>query len=100
MVRRHTCIDDSIIFRKSTMNRENGEQVRIATIGGTFDTLHPGHKEYIQLAFEYADQLLIYVSSDEYCIGKKKYEVHPYEKRIQELEEFINTLNVDGHYQD
>ena len=78
---------------------QNDDSESIATIGGTFDTLHPGHKEYIQLAFEWVERVLIYVSSDEYCNGKKKYKVRPFELRVKELEEFIKTLGCEKRYE-
>jgi pantetheine-phosphate adenylyltransferase len=78
---------------------ENKNQERIATIGGTFDTLHTGHKEYIRLAFEYADRVIIYVTSDEYVNGKKKYSVRPYASRVEELEYFIQSIECDNRYQ-
>jgi len=62
----------------------------IATIGGTFNKLHRGHKEYIKLAFDYAKNVLIYVNSDEYAVKNKEH--HPisfYKKRENELKEYI-----------
>jgi len=78
------------------MNRENSEQRHIASVGGTFDTLHPGHKEYLLLAFEFADRVMIYVSSDEYCKNKKQYEVRQYATRVQELKDFLVEHNLQN----
>lgn len=69
---------------------------RIATIGGTFDTLHAGHKEYIRLAFEFAERVWIYVSTDDFANKQKKYLVRPYEVRVEKLAEFLHQ-NVDCH---
>ncbi len=75
------------------------QKERIATIGGTFDTLHAGHKEYIQLAFEFADRVWIYVSSDEFASGQKKYPVQPYEIRLEKLLEHLHQTVEHGRYQ-
>lgn len=72
------------------MTNLNGQHERIVTIGGTFDTLHTGHKEYIRLAFEFADHVWIYVSSDAYANEQKRYPVRPYEARIEELKDFLS----------
>ncbi len=77
------------------MSLKNGHQERIVTIGGTFDTLHTGHKEYIRLAFEYADRVIIYVTSDEYINGKKSYDVRPYNYRVEKLEHFIQVIQEE-----
>jgi len=74
----------------------NGARERIATIGGTFGILHEGHKEYIQLAFEYVDRVLIYVNSDEYTNGKKHYSVHPFEHRVDQLKAFIKQIGCEN----
>jgi cytidyltransferase-like protein len=83
------------------MEHKNNDQERLATIGGTFDILHPGHKDYIRLAFEYADRVLIYLSSDEYCKDKKDHEllpgflrpkVRPYDDRVKDLVEFLREI--------
>lgn len=77
------------------MKQISDEQERIATIGGTFDTIHIGHKEYIQLAFEYSDHVLIYVSSDNYIAGRKNYGSKPYRIRVQLLKEFIREIGYE-----
>lgn len=76
------------------MFRGNGHQKLIVTIGGTFDTLHKGHKEYIRLAFEYADRVLIYVNSNEYVKPKKSYDVRPYRLRVKRLKNFISKIGI------
>jgi len=73
----------------------NGYPERIVTGGGTFDTLHAGHQEYIRTVFEYAGRVLLYVSSDKYAKAKKVYEVRPYHLRVKRLEKFIiNKLGI------
>ncbi len=79
--------------------QQNGYQDRIATIGGTFDTLHTGHKEYIRLAFEYADRVLIYVSSDEYANRRKNYRVRSYQFRVKRLTNFIREIGCENRYE-
>lgn len=77
----------------------NGNSKRIATIGGTFDVLHHGHKEYIKLAFDFSDYLIIFVSTDKYLKGKKKYSVKPYKDRLKKLMEFIHQLGYQNRYE-
>lgn len=66
--------------------------MRIATIGGTFDTLHQGHKDYIQLTFEFAHYVIIYIKTDAYVNGKKSYQVRPYQERHEKLAEFVKQI--------
>lgn len=81
-------------FMGSEMSQKNKKQKTIATIGGTFDTLHRGHKEYIRLAFECADHIIIYVNSDEYVKALKSYHVRPYELRIKRLQQFLRLEGI------
>jgi cytidyltransferase-like protein len=90
------------------MEHNNNDQERLVTIGGTFDILHPGHKDYIRLAFEYADRVLIYLSSDEYCKDRKGHElrprffrpkVRPYDDRVKDLVEFLGEIKCQDRYQ-
>ena len=82
--------------RKENEHQGNGYRQRIATIGGTFDTLHKGHGEYILLAFDLADHVVIYLNSDENINGKKNYTVRTYEERLKNLQEFIHYLGYEN----
>jgi cytidyltransferase-like protein len=77
------------------MSSQNGQK-RIVTVGGTFDTLHQGHKEYIKLALDFSDYTIIYLSTNEYLSGKKtgrkNYQVRPYEERYNRLVEFVEQI--------
>lgn len=73
--------------------------MRIATIGGTFDTLHQGHKDYIQLAFDLAHYVIIYMKTDAYVNGKKSYQVRPYQERYEKLAEFVRQIGVEDKYE-
>lgn len=70
--------------------------MRIATIGGTFDTLHQGHKAYIQLAFDFAHYVIIYIKTDAYVNGKKRYQVRPYQERYEKLTEFVKQIGCQA----
>jgi len=82
-------------LKGNTINFSRDEiQERIATIGGTFDTLHQGHKDYINLAFDFAHYVIIYIKTDEYVNGKKIYQVRPYQERYEKLAEFVRRIGV------
>lgn len=69
---------------------------RRATIGGTFDNLHEGHRDYIGLAFEFANYVRIFVTSDNCARSKKVHYVQPYEERVKKLEALIqNKLKIE-----
>lgn len=88
-----------IAIRMSGKMNLNAHNVRIVTIGGTFDTLHIGHKEYIRLALEFSENVWIYVSSDDYAGEQKKYCVRPYNDRVEELKDFLTQNVIYQHYQ-
>jgi cytidyltransferase-like protein len=70
----------------------------IATIGGTFDALHKGHKEYIQIALTFSDHLIIYLKTSEYikAYKSKSYEIRSYSERYDNLKKFVFGLD-DGN---
>ena len=82
------------------MSHENQDPIkkRIATIGGTFDALHRGHQEYIKKAFDKADYVIIYMSTNEYLQYRKtkNYQVKPYEERYNQLEIFVKQLGCEN----
>ncbi len=74
------------------MSNNHNDNERRIVIGGTFDALHKGHKEYIRMAFEISKNALIYVSSDGFANKNKKYKILPYEFRKQRIQQFIDEL--------
>jgi cytidyltransferase-like protein len=82
-------------YKGTTMDRTNKDIKRIATIGGTFDTLHQGHKDYIKLSFDFAHYVIIYIKTDAYVSGKKSYQVRPYQERYAKLAEFVRQIGVE-----
>ncbi len=61
-------------------------------IGGTFDGLHDGHKEFIRKAFILGDKVLICLTSDDMAKKKQHSEkIENYENRKRKLEEFLKS---------
>jgi len=65
-----------------------------ATAGGTFNTFHLGHKEYLRIALGISDIVHISVTSDEFARSLKSYHVRPYDVRCKELEAFLDSLGA------
>ncbi|MCG3155355.1 MAG: hypothetical protein DKINENOH_01961 [bacterium] len=76
------------------MSAMNTKSHTIACIGGTFDALHVGHKEYIQMAFAAADFVLIYLASNRCVQREKKYDVRSYRDRCQRLKSYLTESNI------
>lgn len=76
------------------MSHKNGKSRVIVSLGGTFDVLHKGHEEYIRMGFAHANYAIIYVLSDEYARGLKKYHVRSYASRVQRLTSFLETMCI------
>ena len=79
-------------YSRHHTDQRNGFSERIITSGGTFDTLHAGHKEYLRLAFEYGDRILLYVTSDGFIKAKKRYKVRSYTIRVKSLQDYIDKI--------
>jgi pantetheine-phosphate adenylyltransferase len=84
---------------RTMMSTSTQIQERVVTIGGTFDAMHLGHQEYIRLAFEFGDHVIIYVNSDEYAQGSKEYQITCYEQRVKGLKNFIDRMGLYKSYQ-
>ena len=68
-------------------------------LGGTFDHLHKGHKDFMRFAFELSDKVIIGLTSDEYVkkVSSIKYQVssiESYEERKANLENFLSKEKV------
>jgi cytidyltransferase-like protein len=67
---------------------------KIATVGGTFQALHEGHKRYLVIALAVAERVHIWITSDEYARYTKPYDVLPYPERKARVEQFLRDTNV------
>lgn len=66
-----------------------------ATVGGTFDRLHEGHKKLIEFAFQKADYVSVAITSDTFAKKKKTaYEIEPYKNRLKSLKQFLTGKNL------
>ena len=67
------------------------KRIPLVTIGGTFDVLHKGHWVILEEAFNVAEQVLIGLTTDDFVRRmKKSHPVDCYDKRLEELEKFLN----------
>ena len=82
----------------SQFNNEITLAQHVAVIGGTFDTLHQGHKEYIKLAFNFAHKVHILLRTNGYAQDSKQYEVKPYQLRQKQLQSFIGEIGYQDRY--
>ena len=68
--------------------------MRHAIIGGTFDNLHKGHREFIKRAFETGDKVVVCITADEMVKRKPLARmINPYEKRRRVLINFLKEQN-------
>ncbi|MFQ5999714.1 MAG: phosphopantetheine adenylyltransferase [Candidatus Bathyarchaeia archaeon] len=64
-------------------------------VGGTFDEFHKGHRVLIIKAFEVGNHVLIGLCSDDFVKKlKKPHKVVPYEKRLEDLKNFLKKRGV------
>lgn len=78
----------SLISKKRNRNSK-----KTVITGGTFNHFHQGHKDYIRLAFEFADEVYIFLSSDSYAKICKSCPVEPYDIRKKYLENYLKEIN-------
>jgi len=70
------------------------KKFKTVVLGGTFDHLHKGHKEFIRLALFLSEKVIVGLTSDEY-IGNSKFKIQNsklenFEERKDSLENFLN----------
>jgi len=71
---------------------------QVAVIGGTFDALHLGHKEYINIAFEFAKKVHIFLRTNGNAQNSKEYTVKPYHVRRNKVENYIEEIGCKNRY--
>jgi len=60
-------------------------------VGGTFDPLHAGHRKLLSRSFNLAGpagEVVIGLTTDDFA-GAKVHQVQPYQKRLEDLTDFI-----------
>jgi len=70
------------------------KKFKTAVIGGTFDHLHIGHKEFIRFALNLSEKLIVGLTSDEYVnkskVKSQRSKLENFEERKDSLENFLN----------
>jgi len=107
----HTVLDETIAGRmkilqsglfaiqrlKEYLSQEKTRTYGEVLMGGTFDTLHDGHKGLLQKAFEVGDYVYIGLTTDEYIKQSKKQLkelVTPYKERLYFLRKYLYDQDV------
>jgi len=75
-------------------DRSGKPPFRTATIGGTFQAMHLGHKQYLSLALRLADTVHIFLTSDRYASTHKKYPVASFDVRSKEIRSFLTSIGI------
>jgi len=71
------------------------KKYKLVAIGGTFDSLHKGHKILIKKAFTVGDKVIIGLTSDEFVLSQNKsHSIDPYHVRKKELVDFLREIDV------
>lgn len=69
----------------------------LSAIGGTFDKLHRGHREFLQFALDLSSKIILGLTSDTYIAKYKSgLGIEIYENRKQELEKYLESLGLSG----
>lgn len=66
---------------------------RLVSLGGTFNELHRGHKEYLDMGLYLAEKVHIYITSDMYASTYKIYPPKPYELRLRKILSYLSKKN-------
>ena len=59
------------LTKSAPLTAERAERRKIGFSCGSFDLLHPGHVQYLHLARQRCDRLLVAVNSDASCGGTR-----------------------------
>lgn len=67
---------------------------KTCSTGGTFNSFHKGHKEYLEIAFSLAQKVHIYLSTDEHARAQKPYLPKPYGERLLQMVSFLKDRRL------
>lgn len=75
--------------------RRSHKMYRLVAMGGTFDSLHRGHRKLLRQAFSVGRKVMIGITSDDFARTlHKPHKVDPYRKRKKDLERLLTTWGV------
>src|ERR1700761_2589904 len=78
-------------FPEKTQYKSTG-LFRHASIGGTFNTLHDYHRDYIVAALTLAHTVHLFLATDNYAQQRKIYNPLPMADRLRSLEALLNDI--------
>lgn len=85
------------------MGMERGRKMKKVAISGYFDPLHVGHLEYIKLAKELGDHLIVIVNNDAQCELKKgrafmnEHDRVEIVRSLKLVDEVFLSIDVESH---
>ena len=75
--------------------QESHKMYRVVAIGGTFDSLHRGHRELLREAFAVGRKVMIGITSDDFARSlHKPHKLDLYIRRKKDLERLLSTWGV------
>ena len=74
-------------------------EFNLVAMGGTFDIIHKGHIKLLSSAFSISSKVIIGLTSDEFAKKRGKNILNSYEKRFENLENFIKANFPNKSYQ-
>ncbi len=88
--------------------RKGRKRYAVVATGGTFDTIHRGHRALLDAAFDASEKVIIGLTSDAMLAGKgevgrgankkKGHAVHSYAERLAGLQEYIRRSHPGSAY--
>jgi len=71
------------------------KKFKAVAVGGTFDEFHKGHRALLLKAFDVGNRILIGLCTDDLAKNLwKPHKVAPYEKRLEELKNFLKEKRL------
>jgi len=71
---------------------KTGRPFRLVSVGGTFNTFHPGHEDYLRFATTLADSIHIFIATDRYAAQRKRYNPRLLRNRRRTVANFLNKI--------
>ncbi len=90
----HLTIVPVLLLRGELMKQKH----ECVAVGGTFDSLHEGHKLLLKKCFEVGNKVIIGITSDKLARFKAHY-VPPLNERVKLLKRFLESIGVSERAQ-